>query len=129
MWTKFSKLCTAIRQRTDYATAIMKPSTERDYHRRIARVIEAILADPGAPHNVESLAALAHLSPYHFHRIYRALTGESIVETVQRVRLARAAHRLTVADDSVTAVAGVGGVEAEASHLLSSPPAKRRGRG
>ena len=84
----------------------MKPSTERDYHRRIARVIEAILADPGAPHTMESLAAVAHLSPYHFHRIYRALTGESIVETVQRVRLARAAHRLTVADDSVTTVAG-----------------------
>jgi len=106
VWIKISKLCTTIRQRTDYATAIMKPSTERDYHRRIARVIEAILADPGAPHSVESLAAVAHLSPYHFHRIYRALTGESIVETVQRVRLARAAHRLTVADDSVTTVAG-----------------------
>jgi AraC family transcriptional regulator len=89
----------------------MKPSTERDYHRRIARVIEAILADPGAPHSVESLASVAHLSPFHFHRIYRALTGESIVETVQRVRLARAAHRLTVAGDSVTAVAGKVGYE------------------
>jgi AraC family transcriptional regulator len=84
----------------------MKPNTERDYHRRIARVIEAILADPGAPHTVDSLASVAHLSPYHFHRIYRALTGESIAETVQRVRLAQAAYRLTVAGDSVTTVAG-----------------------
>ena len=89
----------------------MKPSTERDYYRRIARVIETILADPGAPHTVESLAAVAHLSPYHFHRIYRAVTGESIVESVQRVRLARAAHRLTVADDSVTTVAGAVGYD------------------
>lgn len=108
---KISKRCTAIHALTDYATAIMKPSTERDYHRRIARVIEAILADPGAPHTVESLASLAHLSPFHFHRIYRALTGESIVETVQRVRLAQAAHRLTVAGDSVTTVAGKVGYE------------------
>jgi len=84
----------------------MKPNTERDYHRRIARVIEAILADPGAPHTVDSLASIAHLSPYHFHRIYRAMTGESIAETVQRVRLAQAAYRLTVAGDSVTTVAG-----------------------
>jgi AraC family transcriptional regulator len=84
----------------------MKPNTERDYHRRIARVIEAILADPGAPHTVDSLASVAHLSPYHFHRIYRAMTGESIAETVQRVRLAQAAYRLTVAGDSVTTVAG-----------------------
>ena len=66
---------------------MMKPSTERDYRRRIARVIEAILVEPGAPHTLESLAAVAHLSPYHFHRIYRALTGESVVETVQRLRL------------------------------------------
>jgi AraC family transcriptional regulator len=84
----------------------MKANTERDYHRRIARVIEAILAEPGAPHTVDSLASVAHLSPYHFHRIYRAMTGESIAETVQRVRLAQAAYRLTVADDSVTTVAG-----------------------
>ena len=83
----------------------MKPSTERDYHRRIARVIEAILTDPGAPHGVESLASVAHLSPFHFHRIYRALTGESIAETVQRLRLAEAAYRLTAATDSVTSIA------------------------
>lgn len=89
----------------------MKPSTERDYHRRIARVVEAILADPGAPHSLDSLAAVAHLSPFHFHRIYRALTGESVVDTVQRVRLARAAHRLTVADDLVGDVAANAGYE------------------
>jgi AraC family transcriptional regulator len=83
----------------------MKPSTERDYARRIARVIEAIVADPGAPHTVDSLAAVAHLSPYHFHRIYRALIGESIAATVQRVRLAQAAHGLARADDSVTSIA------------------------
>ncbi|WP_197340279.1 AraC family transcriptional regulator [Ralstonia solanacearum] len=83
----------------------MKPSTAHSYGQRIARVVEAILADPGAPHTVESLAAVAHLSPYHFHRIYRALTGESVAATVQRVRLARAAHRLTGAGEPVSAVA------------------------
>ncbi|NYH27876.1 AraC-like DNA-binding protein [Paraburkholderia bryophila] len=54
---------------------MMKASTELDYRRRIARVIEAILLEPGAPHTLDSLAAVAHLSPYHFHRIYRALYG------------------------------------------------------
>jgi AraC family transcriptional regulator len=84
---------------------MMKPSTERDYRRRIARVVEAILLEPGAHHTLESLAAVAHLSPFHFHRVYRALTGESVVETVQRLRLAQAAQRLTDAAASVTAVA------------------------
>jgi len=82
----------------------MKPSTERDYRRRIARVVEAILLEPGAPHSLESLAAVAHLSPYHFHRVYRAVMGESVVETVKRLRLAEAAQRLTDAAQ-VTAVA------------------------
>jgi AraC family transcriptional regulator len=83
----------------------MKPATELDYRRRIARVIEAILLNPAAPHTVESLAAVAHFSPYHFHRIYRALTGEGLADTVQRLRLAQAAHRLTDAAGSVSAIA------------------------
>jgi AraC family transcriptional regulator len=83
---------------------MMKPSTERDYRRRIARVVETILLEPGGPHTLESLAAVAHLSPYHFHRVYRAVMGESVVETVKRLRLAEAAQRLTDAAQ-VTAVA------------------------
>ena len=83
----------------------MKPSTEHDYRRRIARVIEAILVEPGAPHGVETLAAIANLSPFHFHRIYRAVTGERVAETVQRLRMAQAAHRLKDAGETVTAIA------------------------
>jgi len=83
----------------------MKPHTEQDYRRRIARVVEAILVDPSAPHAVESLAAVAHLSTFHFHRIYRAYTGESVATTVKRVRLARAAHRLAGAHDTITSIA------------------------
>ncbi len=106
----------------------MKPSTERSYAQRIARVVEAIVADPGAPHTVESLAAVAHLSPYHFHRIYRALTGESIAATVQRVRLARAAHRLTGAGEPVSTVAlevGYDSPQAFARHSAASPASAR----
>ncbi|WP_429572579.1 AraC family transcriptional regulator [Paraburkholderia sp. UCT70] len=83
---------------------MMKPSTERDYRRRIARMVEAILVEPGARHTLDSLAAVAHMSPYHFHRIYRALMGESVGDTVKRLRLAEAAQRLTDAAQ-VTAVA------------------------
>jgi AraC family transcriptional regulator len=89
----------------------MRSNTERDYYRRIARVIEVILLDPGAAHTVDSLASVAHLSPFHFHRIYRALTGESIAGTVQRLRLAQAAHRLTGTGDSVISIALEAGYE------------------
>jgi AraC family transcriptional regulator len=83
----------------------MKSGTEREYRRRIARVVAAIVAEPSAPHTVESLSAIAHVSPYHFHRIYKSLTGETIAETVQRLRLADAANRLTNNLDTVTDVA------------------------
>nr|WP_233805466.1 GyrI-like domain-containing protein [Paraburkholderia sp. HP33-1] len=67
-------------------------------------MVEAILLEPGARHTLASLAAVAHMSPYHFHRIYRALMGESVVDTVKRLRLAEAAQRLTDAAQ-VTSVA------------------------
>ena len=89
----------------------MKPRTQQDYHRRIARVVEAILADPAAAHSVESLAAVAHLSPFHFHRIYRAMTGEGLAETVRRLRLAQAAHQLTRSTGAVTDAAFDAGYE------------------
>ena len=84
----------------------MKSGTEQEYRRRIARVVAAIVAEPSAHHAVESLSAIAHVSPYHFHRIYKSLTGETVAETVQRLRLAEAAHRLTDSIDSITDVAG-----------------------
>lgn len=83
----------------------MKEQTQQSYYRRIARVTAEILADPSAPHTVESLAAVAHLSPFHFHRIYRALTGEGVAETVRRLRLAQAARHLAQSVGPVTEIA------------------------
>jgi AraC family transcriptional regulator len=83
----------------------MKQQTQQSYYRRISRVIAEILADPSAPHTVESLAAAAHLSPFHFHRIYRALTGEGLAETVRRLRLAQAARHLARRTGPVTGIA------------------------
>lgn len=93
----------------------MKSKTEHDYRRRIARVIGTIVADPGAPHSVESLAAAAHFSPFHFHRLYRALTGESVAITVRRMRLAQAAHRLSNSSASVTDTAFEAGYDSPQS--------------
>lgn len=47
---------------------------------------------PAETHTVESLAAVAHSSPFHFHRIFRAVAGETVGSFVQRARLERAAY-------------------------------------
>ncbi|MEE8142993.1 MAG: AraC family transcriptional regulator [Planctomycetota bacterium] len=51
---------------------------------------EHLDADP----SLEELAAVAHFSPYHFHRIFKSMMGESVKEHLRRLRLERAAHQL-----------------------------------
>lgn len=75
-----------------------KPQTRVDYGRRIARVGDHIADNLDAALDFERLAAVANLSPWHFHRIYREATGETPTDTVRRLRLHRAAVEL-VRDD------------------------------
>jgi AraC family transcriptional regulator len=78
--------------------------TEQSYRARVARVVAAIVADPTAEHRLEDLAALAHFSPFHFHRVYAGVVGETVNATIRRVRLARAANLLAEGRESVTQV-------------------------
>lgn len=55
--------------------------------------------------DLEALAAIAHQSPFHFHRLYRALTGETPGRTVARLRLLQALTLLGQTDSRVTEVA------------------------
>lgn len=86
----------------------MKPDTRNAYARRIdavlARLQSAIVAGDDLP-DLTELAAVAHLSPFHFHRVWRALTGETVGATVGRLRLARALQLLGDADAVVGDVA------------------------
>jgi len=54
---------------------------------------------------LETLATLANLSPYHFHRLFRATAGETVKQYVQRLRLEQAAFRLKLHDTPVIDVA------------------------
>ena len=60
---------------------------------------------------LEDLARVAHFSPYHFHRLFRGMVGESVMEHVRRLRLERAAHRLKFSDQPVTRIAFDAGYE------------------
>ncbi len=62
---------------------------------RVVAHLRECVAQPHAPlPDLEELAAIAHLSPFHFHRLYRALTGETVGHTVARLRLSVALQRL-----------------------------------
>jgi len=113
----------------------MKSTTRQDYGERIGRVASHIAARPDDAHDLDSLAALACFSPWHFHRVYRAIMGETVAETVRRTRLHRAAGALvqgTTAIAEIARQAGYGSVEAFTRAFASShgiTPAAYRTRG
>lgn len=61
------------------------------YADRVQRVIDYLAEHLDETLDLEALARVACFSPYHFHRIYRGLVGETVNETVRRLRLHRAA--------------------------------------
>lgn len=89
----------------------MRTETERAYHERILRVLVHIQRHLDEALSLDELARVAHFSPFHFHRIFRGLVGESVREHVRRLRLERAAHRLKFGDQPVTRLAFEAGFE------------------
>jgi AraC family transcriptional regulator len=96
---------------------------------RVVRHVEDCLSEPLT---VAGLAALAHVSEFHFSRLFRAATGTSPHRYVLGRRLARARELLTGTDVPVGVVAARCGF-ADASHLtrhtrraFGAPPAALR---
>ena len=63
----------------------------KGYSERIQRVVDYLAEHLDETLDLEVLARVAYLSPYHFHRIYRGLLGETVNDTVRRLRLRRSA--------------------------------------
>jgi AraC family transcriptional regulator len=66
------------------------------YSERIQRVVDYLAEHLDETLDLEILARVAHSSPYHFHRVYRGLLGETVNGTVRRLRLHRSAIDLPV---------------------------------
>jgi AraC family transcriptional regulator len=78
----------------------------REYVARINRVMDYVSANLDGDLSLERLAREASFSPFHFHRLFRAMTGETLNDFVRRVRLERAASMLgNNPFKSVTAIA------------------------
>ena len=73
----------------------MPDLANRDYVLRINRAVDHVTRNLGEPLKLEDVARAACFSPYHFHRIFRALMGETLAAFVKRVRLERAVYLLS----------------------------------
>ena len=61
---------------------------------RILRVIAYIHDNPAGDLSLDALADVAAMSRFHWHRLYRAATGETCAAAVKRLRMHRAATLL-----------------------------------
>jgi len=92
-----------------------KPQTNKQYQERINLVWLFIQNNLDENLKLEELAAIAFLSPYHFHRIFTAMTGESIIQYIRRLRLERAANRMIYTDHDITTIGLANGYETPAA--------------
>jgi AraC family transcriptional regulator len=65
--------------------------TKDHYQDRVNRVLDYISRHLDGELSLNRLSEIGCFSPFHFHRIFQAVTGETLNTHVRRVRLERAA--------------------------------------
>jgi len=69
-------------------------SQRKIYWARVNKAIDFIEHNISSPLSLKEIAYKANFSPYHFHRIFSALVGETLNAFIQRIRLEKAANQL-----------------------------------
>ncbi|MEO0937704.1 MAG: AraC family transcriptional regulator [Pseudomonadota bacterium] len=75
----------------------MRPTASR-HEARLLRVIAYIHDNPGGDLSLDTLADVAAMSRFHWHRLFRALMGETCAQAVKRLRMYKAAALLVETD-------------------------------
>ena len=79
----------------------------REYIRRVCRAMDYISARLAENPTLDEIAESAAFSKYHFHRVFKGVTGETVADFTRRLRLERAAqHLLFDMNRDVTDIAG-----------------------
>jgi AraC-like DNA-binding protein len=105
-----------------------------DRNRRLLRARDRIDLAFAAPLDVPALAAVAHVSPSHFARQFRATFGESPHRYLQRRRIERAMELLRETDRPVTEIsldvgfASLGTFSRTFRSIVGEPPSAYRAR-
>ena len=93
----------------------MRTITYNDYTQRINKVVAYINDHLDESLDLKSLAEVAALSEFHFHRVFKALKGESIGAHISRLRIEAAARLLRYSALSIEDIAFNIGYEAPAA--------------
>ncbi|WP_299767648.1 AraC family transcriptional regulator [uncultured Dokdonia sp.] len=84
---------------------ISNQKIESDYKSRINRVFQFIDENLDSDLSLQQLSEIAFFSSYHFHRIFKFITNETVNEYVTRKRLEKAASALLHSHTPITDIA------------------------
>jgi AraC family transcriptional regulator len=76
-----------------------------EYTQRIDRVIDYLRENLDRPVKLKDLAKVACFSEFHFHRIFSAVSGETLKSFTNRLRLEKAARLLRYSGQNLTDIA------------------------
>jgi AraC family transcriptional regulator len=92
-----------------FVTQSSRPETLAAHQQRVLRILAQVETRLDAELSLAALAKQAHLSPFHFQRVFTDLIGESPALFVRRLRLERAARQLRDTAENVRTVAARAG--------------------
>ena len=110
-------------------------SDDLSYERRLLRVTNYVHEHLDEELDLNKLAEIACMSPYHWHRVYQGVFGESVVAMVKRLRLQLAATllaRTTAPIEEIGALSGYPNLQSFTrifSAAYGMPPARFRKEG
>src|SRR5262245_48712266 len=114
---------------------VVKTETRSFYVRMVQGVVEHVAQHLDEALALDELAGRACLSPFHFHRVFRGMVGETPVELARRLRMERGAWQLAHTRLSVTQIAFNAGFETHEAFTRAfrscygEPPSEFRRRG
>jgi AraC family transcriptional regulator len=79
--------------------------------KRLLRVFDHIHDNPAGDLSLDALSDVAAMSRFHWHRVFRAMTGETLAQAVRRIRMQRASYLLVMTDDPLATIAAAVGME------------------
>lgn len=107
----------------------------RDYQKRVCDAMNFISDNLDRDLPLEEVARAASFSMFHFHRIFKAVVGETVAEFTRRLRLEHAANRLCCErHESITRIAMDCGFSSSQNfakafrHHFGVPPTEYRNR-
>ena len=111
----------------------VRVETARLRAEQVLRALIWVQEDPSGAHGLEQVADIACMSPFHFHRVFRDIVGETLDDHVRRIRMEFAAHHLRLSPYGIADLSARTGYANHAaftrafrSHFGTSPVEYRR---